>query len=78
MAKLRVLKPKHSLIYSMKLLQNVELEDWQHEHPEIAGPDGEAIPLTVHLITGTREEIREQLMQSIDAFFELTDEMKEQ
>jgi hypothetical protein len=75
MAKLRVVKPKHSLIYSMRLLKNVELDDWQHEHPEIAGPDGEPITLTVHLITGTREEIRQQLMESIDAFFELTDEM---
>jgi hypothetical protein len=76
MGKLHVVKPKHSLIYSIKLLKNVELDDWQHEYPEIAGPDGEPITLTVHLITGTREEIREQLMQSIDAFFELTDETK--
>ena len=77
MAKLHVVKSKHSLIYSVKLLKNVELEDWQHEYPEIAGPDGEPISLTVHLITGTREEIRAQLMQSIDAFFELSDEISE-
>lgn len=76
MAKLHVVKPKHSLIYSMKLLKNIELDDWQHEHPEIAGPDGESITLTVHLITGTREEIQQQLMESIEAFFELSDEMK--
>jgi hypothetical protein len=77
MAKLQVVKPKHSLIYSMKLLKNVELEDWQHEHPEISGPDGDPIQLTVHLITGTREEIREQLLESIDAFFEITDEISD-
>jgi hypothetical protein len=77
MAKLQIVKPKHSLIYSMKLLKNVELDDWQHEYPEINGPDGEPITLTVHLITGSREEIRDQLMQSIDAFFELADEISE-
>jgi hypothetical protein len=59
----------------MKLLKNIELSDWEHEHPQIKGPDGESLTLTIHLITGTREEIRDQLMQSIDAFFELSDEM---
>ena len=76
MTKLQVVKPKHTLIYSMKLLKNTTLEDWQHEHLKIQGPDGEPITLVVHMIGGTREEIREQLLSSIDAFFELSDEMK--
>ena len=75
MPKLEVVKPKHSLIYSMKLLKNVSIDHWSHEHVQIAGPDGYTIPLTLHLISGTREELREQLLQSIDAFFELMDEM---
>ena len=75
MPKLRVVKPKHSLIYAMKLLKNTELENWQHEHLQMKGPDGEAVSLVVHLISGTKEEIRDQFLQSIDAFFDLSDEI---
>jgi hypothetical protein len=75
MPKLEVVKPKHSLIYSMKLLKNTSIEHWTHEHIQVAGPDGSPISLTLHLINGTREEIRAQLLQSIDAFFDLIDEM---
>ena len=75
MAKLHVVKPEHSLIYSMKLLKNVSLKDWQHEHVDIEGPDGEPITLVLHLIGGTKEEIKAQLLQSIDAFFDLSEEI---
>jgi hypothetical protein len=75
MAKLHVVKPEHSLIYSMKLLKNVSLKDWQHEHLDIEGPDGEPITLVLHMIGGTKEEIKAQLLQSIDAFFELAEEI---
>lgn len=76
MAKLHVVKPEHSLIYSMKLLKNVSLQDWQHEHLDIEGPDGEPITLVLHMIGGTKEEIKAQLLQSIDAFFDLSEEIK--
>lgn len=76
MPPLRVIHPRHSLVYSMKLLKNVELKDWHHEHLTMNGPDGQSLHLVVHLISGTKEEIKEQLLQSIDAFFELTDEME--
>lgn len=75
MSKLHVVKPKHSLIYSMKLLKNVSLEDWKHQHLEIQGPEGEAIPMVFHMISGTKEEIREQFLHSIDAFFDLADDL---
>lgn len=75
MAKLRVVKPKHSLIYSIKLLKNLELTDWHHEHVTLQGPEGQPLTMVFHLIGGTKEEIKEQLLQSIDAFFELSDEM---
>jgi hypothetical protein len=39
--------------------------------------DGEARPITMHLIEGTRTQIRRQLVQSIDAFFELLEENTE-
>jgi hypothetical protein len=75
MAKLHVVKPEHSLIYSMKLLKNVSLHDWKHEHLDIEGPDGEQITLVLHMIGGTKEEIKAQLLQSIDAFFDLSEEI---
>ena len=75
MAKLQVVRPKHSLIYSMKLIKNKSLENWQHEHITVKGPDGEPVTVILHLITGTKEEIKEQLLQSVEAFFELADDM---
>jgi len=75
MAKLQVIKPKHTLIYSMKLLKNLTLDDWKHEHLKLKGPDGQPIRMVVHMIGGTKEEIKEQLLQSVDAFFDLADEM---
>ncbi len=36
--------------------------------------DGDTRPITMHLIEGTRTQIRRQLLQSIDAFFELLEE----
>ncbi len=75
MPKLRVVRPKHSLIYAMKLLKNTELENWHHEHLQMKGPDEEPVRLVLHLISGTKEEIRDQLLQSIDAFFDLSDEI---
>lgn len=74
MSKLQVIRPKHTLVYSIKLLRNIDLSDWKHPHVEITGPDGTPMTMVFHSIHGTREEIREQLLQSIDAFFELSDE----
>jgi len=37
--------------------------------------DGTQSHITMHLIEGTREQIKNMLLQSVDAFFELHDEM---
>ena len=74
MAKLKVVRPRHSIVYAIKLLRNEDLSEWKHQHVEIRGPGGEPVTMVFHSIHGTREEIREQLLQSIDAFFELSDE----
>ena len=74
MARLQVIKPKHSIVYSIKLFRNEDLSEWKHQHVEIEGPDGEPVSMVFHSIHGTREEIKEQLLQSIDAFFELSDD----
>lgn len=75
MAKLHVVKSNHALIYSLKLLKNVSVQEWEHESVQIPGPEGKPLTMVFHLIHGTREEIKEQLLQSIDAFFDLIDEM---
>jgi hypothetical protein len=36
--------------------------------------DGGSSRITMHVIEGTRAQIRNQLMRSVDAFFELLDE----
>ena len=74
MSHLHVVKPKHSIVYAIKLFRNKDLSDWKHQHVEIEGPDGEPVAMVFHSIHGTREEIRQQLLESIDAFFELSDE----
>ena len=76
MSKLQIVKPQHSLLYAMKWLPNMPLEDWQHEQVQVPGPQGDPVPLVVHMISGTKEEIRQQLLESIDAFFELSEEIK--
>lgn len=37
--------------------------------------DGSKSHITMHLIEGTKEQIKAMLMQSVDAFFELHDEI---
>jgi hypothetical protein len=44
------------------------------EDAQVTLGDGSAGRVTMHFIEGTRAQIRRQLMQSIDAFFELLEE----
>jgi hypothetical protein len=61
-----------ALIYGMRLFQpgeSIRIEDAQ-----VHLGDGTSSRVTMHLIEGTRAQIRRQLMQSIDAFFDLLDD----
>ncbi|HLW71219.1 MAG TPA: hypothetical protein VKS22_11430 [Candidatus Binataceae bacterium] len=61
-----------AMIYGMRLFQPsqpVKVED-----ASVSLNDGTSARVTMHLLEGTRAQIRRQLMQSIDAFFELLDE----
>ena len=73
--KLKLVKGKSrrkALVYGMRLF---EASDLAAVHDaRIALADGSSGRVTMHLIEGTRAQIRRQLMQSIDAFFELLDE----
>jgi hypothetical protein len=39
----------------------------------VKGPAGEEAGMALHVLSGTREEIRRQLLASIDAFFDLVE-----
>ncbi len=74
-SKLKLVKgsqPKSTLVYGMRIFaaENIAAV----EDAQVSLADGTSGRITMHLIEGTRAEIRRQLMQSIDAFFELLDE----
>jgi hypothetical protein len=73
--KLKLVKgrqPRSALIYGLRIFaaENVAAV----EDARVSLTDGTSGRITMHLIEGTRAEIRRQLMQSIEAFFELLDE----
>jgi hypothetical protein len=73
--KLKLVKgrqPRSALIYGLRIFagENVAAV----EDARVSLTDGTSGRVTMHLIEGTRAEIRRQLMQSIEAFFELLDE----
>jgi hypothetical protein len=64
---------KLALVYGMRLLPADEIEALQDA--EITLKNGKKAHLTLHLIEGGEDEIRGQLMQSLDAFFEFYPEL---
>jgi hypothetical protein len=66
--------PKLALVYGLRLLPTDEMESVQ-EAP-ILLKNGNRASVTMHLIEGeTEKEVRRQLEQSIDAFFEFYPEV---
>lgn len=68
---LKLVREQLTLIYGMRLFTGRVPEGGPHAHVQIRLPDGSEADLPLHTISGTRDEIRAQLLQSIDAFFEL-------
>jgi hypothetical protein len=64
---------KLALVYGMRLLPADELEEVKDA--EISLKNGNKAQVTMHLIEGGEEEIRKQLLQSLDAFFEFYPEL---
>jgi hypothetical protein len=64
---------KLALVYGMRLLPEDEIEALQDA--EITLKNGKKAHVTLHLIEGGEDEIRGQLMQSLDAFFEFYPEL---
>lgn len=64
---------KLALVYGMRLLPADEIE--AVEDAEITLKTGKKAHVTMHLIEGGEDEIRKQLLQSLDAFFEFYPEI---
>jgi hypothetical protein len=63
---------RSALVYGMRMFGPGEVITVEDARVRLT--DGNPGRVTMHLIEGTRAQIRKQLMQSIDAFFELLDE----
>ena len=64
---------KLALVYGMRLLPADEID--AVEDAEITLRNGNKAHVTMHLIEGGEDQIRKQLMQSLDAFFEFYPEL---
>jgi hypothetical protein len=63
-----------AMVYGVRLLPADELESF--EEGKVKLKNGHTASVTMHLIEGSsEEEIRRQLMQSLDAFFEFYPEI---
>ena len=63
---------KGALVYGMRIFDEGLVTAVDDAHVTLS--DGSSGRVTMHFIEGSRAQIRRQLMQSIDAFFELLDE----
>ena len=70
MVKLRLVKREHTLIYGMRMFADRVLPEGEHDRVPLRQA-GEGETLTLHVITGDREEIKRRLIQSVDAFFDI-------
>ena len=64
---------KLALVYGMRLLPADEIEEI--DEAEITLKGGKKAHVTMHLLEGGEKEIRAQLEQSLDAFFEFYPEI---
>ena len=60
---------KRTLVYGLRLISDEEVA--AVEHAQVLTESGQTRQVTMHTIEGTREQIRRQLLESIDAFFEI-------
>jgi hypothetical protein len=63
-------KPHYSLNYGMRLELGTAAE-MTHPQVQITLPDGSEGSMALHVINGTADEIKAQLLESVDAFFDI-------
>lgn len=65
---------KLALVYGVRLLPSDDLENF--EDARIVLKDGKSASVTMHVIEGqNEEELKSQLLRSLDAFFEFYPEL---
>ena len=60
---------KRILVYGLRLFDEGEITDVMPA--QVVRADGMMSSVTMHMMDGTKDQIREQLLRSLDAFFEL-------
>lgn len=67
---LKLVSPRHTLCYGMRIDRGVG-RDQGHPHVSVRLPDGAKGEMTLHMISGTKQEIKDKLLHSIEAFFDI-------
>lgn len=67
---LKLVQPQYTLCYGMRLDRGAAPE-LAHPHVPVTLPDGSRDTMALHVINGSVEEIKAQLLESVDAFFEI-------
>lgn len=63
-------KPKgYTLVYGLRLYADADVQ--RVEGGTVVQADGRESRVTLHLLEGSREQIRARLLESIDAFFDI-------
>ena len=71
---LKLVREELTLVYGLQLFRGVpDANGLPHAHVTVRGPQGQEASLALHTLQGSREELRRQLIESIDAFFELVE-----
>jgi hypothetical protein len=72
---LKLVRDELTLVYGMRLFRGRMPDGGElpHPHVTIAAAGGADDDMPLHTISGTRDEIRKQLLQSIEAFFDLVE-----
>lgn len=65
--------PEYALVYGLRIAPAAQLKSTQAG--SVILKDGEVRDLTLHVIEGSKDQIRAQLLRSLDAFFDVFDEM---
>ncbi|MBH0202746.1 MAG: allantoinase [Nitrospira sp.] len=63
-------KPRFALSYGLRLDKGTA-SDLVHPRVPVLLPDGSIGNMTLHVVNGTADEIKAQLLNSIDAFFDI-------
>jgi hypothetical protein len=62
---------KKAIVYGIRMFNPEELDEVPEAY--VMMKDGTTNTITMHLIEGSPEECKNQLLQSLDAFFELSE-----